>query len=48
VDGTPLDGGSGAGRVAYYRLAPGFPEPLLQHRLMWLRELSMDGAARQD
>ena len=30
------------GRVAYYRLAEGFPEPLRQHCLMRLVELTQD------
>jgi DNA-binding transcriptional ArsR family regulator len=32
------------GRVAYYRLAEGFPEPLRQHCLMRLVEITSDGA----
>ncbi len=37
-----------AGRVAYYRLAEGFPEPLRQHCLMRLVELTEgDGELRE-
>lgn len=33
-----------AGRVAYYRLADGFPEPLRQHCLLQLIDLTREGA----
>jgi len=36
------------GRVAYYRLAEGFPEPLRQHCLMRLVELTEDGEKSQE
>jgi DNA-binding transcriptional ArsR family regulator len=36
------------GRVAYYRLAEGFPEPLRQHCLMRLVELTEEGAENPD
>lgn len=36
-----------AGRMVYYRLAPGFPEPLRQHCLLRLGELGSAGGGSQ-